>query len=183
MGVLSVSIMGVGLLLSSCSNNSSITADASPLAGSDFEQFDGWMNDSPALAALTKEQAHSGKFSTVSGPGNEFSLGYNNQLQNLSPEWPAKLTISAWLFVPDEKTTAKLVIEVKNSTANKPNLLWEDVNLADKVRLLGKWQHVEHIITMPDDARPDSRLLVYVWSANAQHPVYMDDLQIFSNGK
>ena len=168
--------MGAVLLLGACSREATPSADPALLAATDFEHLNGWL---PADApALTQAQAHSGKFSTLVGPGHEFSLGYNNILSGLAPQWPARLKISAWVFIPDAQATAQLVTEVKSADATRPGLLWEGVKLTDQVKAYGQWRRLEHTITLPATAKPDSRLLVYLWEADQHLPVYLDDMEI-----
>lgn len=164
------------MLLSSCSSEQKPTAPTKVLAFSDFENFDGWLGG--PSAALTRGQAHSGSYSTMVGPGQEYSLGYSNELSKLSPDWPAKVTISAWVLIPNRQAAAKLVAEIQDPNGNRQNLLWEGVDLSEVVTTYNKWQHIEHTINMPIVARPTSLLKVYLWRANSNQLVYLDDLKI-----
>jgi hypothetical protein len=166
------------LLFTGCSSSPSETTATGPLAANDFENVDGWLADSPALATLNRDRAHSGAYSTMVAPGMDFSLGYNNMLKNLAPEWPAKLTVSAWVLVPNEQAAAKLVTEIKRGPTNSAGLLWEGLELNKAVKIYNKWQYVEQTITLPPSATPNSRILVYLWRAESKVPVYLDDLKI-----
>ncbi|WP_139924947.1 hypothetical protein [Hymenobacter sp. DG01] len=171
-----------GLLLAlsaaGCSEKPAKPAATNTLAATSFENLDGWLADSPALATLNRDQAHTGQYSTMVGPSHEFSLGYVNPLSRLAPEWPAKLTVGGWVLLASEQGAAKLVIEIKGDTPGAPNLLWEGLDVAQAVKVYNKWQYVEHTITMPDAAKPTSRILVYLWRADSKQPVYLDDLSI-----
>ena len=111
-------------------------------------------------------------------PGYDYGLGYSNTLSRLAPEWPAKLTVSAWVMLPSGEASAKLVTEVKSGATNSPGLLWEGLDLNKAVKVYNKWQYVEQTITLPETAKPNSRLLVYLWCADSKQPVYLDDLKI-----
>lgn len=165
------------VLLSGCSSKSNPSESVS-LVANDFENLDGWLADSPALATLSSEKAHSGKYSTKVSAGHDYGLGYSNELSRFSPNWPAKIKVGAWVFVPDEQAAGKLVIEVKAAGSNNAGMLWEGVELAKDVKVYNKWQYVEHIITTPATAKPNSRLLVYLWRAASTQPLYLDDLVI-----
>lgn len=165
-------------LLAGCSAPPAETPASARLAANDFENLDGWLADSPALATLTQEQAHSGRYSTRVSGGHDFGLGYSNTLARLAPEWPARLTVGAWVLLSGEQATGQLVMEIKNPGTATANLLWEGLELAQHVKVFNKWRYVEHTITLPAAARPDSRLLVYLWRANSRQPVYLDDLTI-----
>ncbi|SNR74322.1 MULTISPECIES: hypothetical protein [Hymenobacter] len=166
------------LFLGSCSQQPSTPSAPGVLASSSFENLDGWLPDAPGLALLSRDQAHSGTYSTMVAPDHDFSLGYNNKLSRLAPDWPAKLTIGAWVFLPNEQAAAKLVTEVRSDKPNQPNLLWEGLDLLSTVKVYNKWQYVEQTVTMPAAAKANSRLLVYLWRADSKQPVYLDDVQI-----
>ncbi|MDQ2794058.1 MAG: hypothetical protein M3Y12_08625 [Bacteroidota bacterium] len=168
----------VALGASSCSQKPAEPTGSDVLATNDFENLDGWLADSPALVTLTKSRAHSGVYSTQAGPGYDFSLGYNNQLSRLAPEWPGKLKVSAWVLLPNDQAAAKLVMEVKSGATTSAGLLWEGLDLTKAVKSYNKWQYVEQTITLPETAKPTSRLLVYLWRADSKQPVYLDDLKI-----
>lgn len=172
-------VLLAALVLSSCSQAPvNAPAEADLLVSGGFENLDGWLADVPALATLTHDKAHSGSYSTRVSPEHEFSLGYSNQLSKLSPNWPARLTIGAWVLLPNAQATAKLVTEVKGPDNTTPSLLWEGLDLTKTVKVFNDWQYVERTITLPATARADSRLLVYLWRADSQQPVYLDDLKI-----
>ncbi|MDF7812735.1 hypothetical protein [Hymenobacter sp. YC55] len=166
--------MLTSLMLAGCSQSQD-AASSNELTSSDFEHFDGWLGNS--AGALTKDQAHSGKYSTVVAPGQDYSLGYSNELGKLSPNWPSKITVGAWILSAGQ-TSAKMVIEVKPGNDNRPPLVWEGVDLSKAVTTFNKWQYVESTITMPAAAKPTSLLKVYLWGASTRQPVYLDDLKI-----
>ncbi|GAB3861109.1 hypothetical protein GCM10028822_40080 [Hymenobacter terrigena] len=165
------------LLLTGCSSTSGDAPADGQLAFNNFENLDGWLADSPALATINREKAHSGVYSTKVSPGHDYSLGYSNTLERFSPDWPAKITVSAWVLLPNDQANAKLVTQVKSPNAGS-DLVWEGLELNKVVKVYNKWQHVEQTITMPEAAKPDSRLLVYLWRADSKEPVYLDDLEI-----
>lgn len=166
------------LFLIGCSNKSGEAPSTGLLAHNDFENLDGWLANSPAVATLSRGKAHSGAYSTMVGPGHEYSLGYDNALSRLSPDWPAKLKVGAWVFLPNDQTKAKLVTELKAPADNGPGLLWDGLELATNVKQYNQWQYVEKTFTLPANAKASHRLLVYVWLADGKEPVYLDDLTI-----
>ncbi|RPD46156.1 hypothetical protein DNI29_14205 [Hymenobacter sediminis] len=171
-------ILFLALLSVGCSKKTDSKTIGGPLAATSFENLDGWLADSPALYSLTRDKAHTGQYSTMVGPNHEFSLGYSNPLSRLAPDWPGKLTIGAWVYVPNEQATAKLVVEIKKTNSASANLFWEGLAITQPVKVYNKWQYVEHTVTLPPAATANSRLLVYLWRADSRQPVYMDDLSI-----
>ena len=167
------------VLLGGCSSRPNAAAPAGPLAATGFEDLDGWLPPTPARATLTRARAHAGRYSTLVGPGHEFSLGYSNTLSQLAPAaWPGRLRVSAWVLVPGPRAAAQLVTEVKGAGSQGARLLWKGLDLATVVKAPNRWQHVEQIVALPAAATANSRLLVYLWRASSPEPVYLDDLQI-----
>ncbi|MGI4834883.1 MAG: carbohydrate binding domain-containing protein [Janthinobacterium lividum] len=164
------------VVLAGCSR-ASAPATAT-LAATDFENLSGWLADQPVRETLTKQQAHSGSYSTSVRPGQDFSLGYNNALSQLAADRPTRLQISAWVQQTGAAPGPKLVTELKSASGSR--LLWEGLDIAPVAKVPGKWYRVEQTITLPATAAPDSRLLVYLWRADSTTPTYLDDLQIAS---
>jgi hypothetical protein len=146
------------------------------LAATDFENLAGWLADSPAQATLTRQQAHSGKYSTSVSPGHDYSLGYSNLLREMATERPTRLRISAWVQQTGSEPSPKLVTELKSPQGS--SLLWAGMDVGPLAKAPGKWYRIEQTITLPPTAPPDSRLLVYLWRAESTTPTYLDDLKI-----
>lgn len=165
-------------LLAGCTSGPSPAAVDATLAFNDFENVDGWLTGSPYQATLSRDQAHSGKFSSRIDADHEYSLGYKNTLSLLAPDFPAKLTIGAWVLVPDGQAKARLVVEIKAPDQSGSGQLWEGLDLSTAVRVFNKWQYVEQTITVPATAGPQSTIQTYVWRDQSKVPVYVDDIRI-----
>ena len=135
------------------------------------------MGDSPAVATLTTEKAHSGKYSVLVKPGVDYGLGYGGTLGKLSTTRPAKITVSAWVFLPSNQAASQLVTEIKDPATNKVQL-WEGIDLPKTVKKFNEWQKVEKTITIPVDATASSRIMIYPWRGNSSQTVYVDDVEV-----
>lgn len=175
----------LGLLLTatlaSCGGSETASAPADQITKNDFESLDGWVNDP---TTLTKEKAHSGAYSIVVKPGLDYSLGYVNTLGKMSASRPEKLKITAWVFVPNAQTPAKLVAQLTDPSKQTDNvLLWQGIELNKKVKKFNEWQEIEDYITVPAGAQATSQFRAYLWRADAPQPVYLDDLNLsLANG-
>ncbi|MDU0370688.1 hypothetical protein ACFPAF_09815 [Hymenobacter endophyticus] len=165
-------------LLAACTPGPAPAAADATLAFNDFENVSGWLIGSPYEATLSRDKAHSGKFSCRVDAEHEYSLGYKNTLSQLASDYPPKLTIGAWVFVPNAQAKAKLVTEIKSPDQPGSGQLWEGVDLSTAVSVFNKWQYVEQTITVPATAGPQSTLQVYVWRDQTKVPVYVDDMRI-----
>lgn len=148
------------------------------LTGNDFEESEGWLNGG-TNPSLTKEKAHSGAYAVKVAPGLDYSLGYNGVLGKLSPSRLEKLKLHAWVYLPDDKATAKLVTEVKNAGQEK-SIVWDGFDLVERGKVDGfnKWIEVEKVVPLPSTVNSESQLLVYLWRGDSSQPVYLDDMQL-----
>lgn len=159
-----------------------VEKSANQITSNDFESMEGWLGDTPS-PSLTKEKAHSGAYSVLVRPGLDYGLGYRNILGKMSPSRPEKISISAWVFLPNAQAAAKLVTEITDpARAANNQLLWQGIDLDKEVKKYNEWQHVEQVITLPATATATSRFQVYLWRAASGEPVYLDDLTISAAG-
>ncbi|QNH62119.1 hypothetical protein [Hymenobacter sediminicola] len=151
---------------------------ANQLAGNDFESIDGWMGDNTP-ASLTKEKAHSGRYSIKVDPAVEYSMGYSNLLGKLSASKLRKLKVHGWVNLPNGKTEAVLVTQITDpaNPAAKP-IVWEGLKLTDQVKAFNKWVEVEKEIILPDNVTYANKISVYLWRTGAPEPAFLDDLTI-----
>ncbi|HLK98725.1 MAG TPA: carbohydrate binding domain-containing protein [Hymenobacter sp.] len=165
----------VFLVLFSCSSNEK--ESSAILASNDFDSLAGWTGGI-AIPSLTRERAHSGKYSVKVDPtGSEYSNGYSGQLKELSDNKLKKINISAWVYLPDGNASAVLVTQIIDPSNNK-TLLWEALNFTKEIKTFNKWVKVEQEVTLPDNISYNSVLNVYMWRATSTKPVFMDDLII-----
>ncbi|NVO85577.1 hypothetical protein [Hymenobacter terrestris] len=169
--------LGLALSLAACSSPSSDTAatDAGVLAHNDFESLAGWLPDE---SVLTKDQARSGKYAIMVDPNHEFSLTYNTLLGNLSEHKPRGLLVEAWVYLPDDKATAQLGMQVVDPDKNNEPTFSDGVALAEVVKEYKQWTKVSKEIVLPPNATYNQRVKIFLWRSNAASPVYLDDLTI-----
>ena len=151
---------------------------ANQLASNDFESIDGWVGDNTP-SSLTKERAHSGRYSIKVDPTVEYSMGYSNLLGKLSPSKLRKLKVHGWVNLPNGKTEAVLVTQITDpaNPAAKP-IVWEGLKLTDQVKAFNKWVEVEKEIILPDNVTYANKISVYLWRTGAPEPAFIDDLTI-----
>ncbi|MBO0360897.1 carbohydrate binding domain-containing protein [Hymenobacter sp. BT186] len=164
------------LCLAACGDKAA-TIPANQLAGNDFESIEGWVGDNTP-ASLTKENAHSGRYSIKVDPAIEYSMGYSNLLGKLSASKLRKIKIKAWVYLPKGTTDAMLVTSVVDPADPSKPVLWDGFKLADQVKADSKWTEVEKEITLPDNISYTQKLGVYLWRTAAQGPAFMDDVII-----
>ncbi|WP_156109088.1 carbohydrate binding domain-containing protein [Hymenobacter sp. APR13] len=165
----------LGVVLAACSGSDSSAPDnAKLITANDFESVEGWM---PPTPALSREQAHSGKFSTRVDGNTEFSLGYSNLLGKVSPSKLRKITLQAWVYLPSAKSQARLGVQVSDPVSGQ-EVFGDGITLTDQVKEYKKWVEVSKEITLPENITATQLLKVFLWRASASDAAYMDDIRL-----
>lgn len=167
---------GLALSLAACSPSGSDQAAAGDyITRNDFESMMGWL---PDATALTKEHAHSGSYATMVNPDKEFSLTYNAMLGDMSPHKLRGVTVEAWVFLSDDKGSAKLGLQVVDPDQDNKEVFGDGINLSEQVKEYNTWTKVSKEFLLPDNVTYTQRLKVFLWRSDAASPVYLDDLTI-----
>lgn len=163
--------------LGACGNSDG--QSAAHLTFNDFDTLAGWTG-SPN-PSLTKEKAHSGKYSIKVDPSLEYSLGYNSTLNRLSDaRADAKnMAIRGWAFVPSESDHPQVVLELLNPATGQL-LLREaaDLHQVAADQGYGKWVEFSHPVALPAAATAFTQVKLYLWRGDSPEPVYVDDLAL-----
>ncbi|KAA9331348.1 hypothetical protein F0P96_13960 [Hymenobacter busanensis] len=160
--------------LVSCSKSDDQSANANAITATNFDDYEGWV---PENASLTRERAHSGKFSIKVDGNSEFSMGYVNLLGKISPRKMRKLHLKAWAFLPSNKAAAKLGMQITDPSTGQ-EIFGDGIKLTDQVTSFNKWVEVEKDITLPDNIAPTQLLKLFLWRDSASEPAYIDDLSL-----
>ena len=165
----------IGTILSACSGSESSSSDSAKLITSnDFESVDGWM---PSTPALTRDQAHSGKYSTKVDVNNEFSVSYFSVLGRMSPSRLRKVKVEAWVYLVSGKSQARLGMQIVDPATGK-EVFGDGINLADKVKSYKKWVEVEKEFALLEYVAADQVMKLFLWRASASDAAYLDDISL-----
>ncbi|QNE41282.1 hypothetical protein F1C16_17835 [Hymenobacter sp. NBH84] len=152
--------------------------DESTLMTTSFETLYGWLPASQS-DLLSREQSHSGLYSTKVDPQHEYSLTYRSTLGDLHDTRISKMKVNAWVFVPDAQAQATLVISISNQGAKPGNMLWEGINLQKEVKgEYGRWVNVSRELTIPAEADDTNRLSIYLWRTGGDKAIFLDDVTL-----
>ncbi len=165
----------LGLLsLASCKSDSEAAPDTNRIAFNDFESMVGWTS---GAESLSKEQAHSGKYSVKVGPETEFGQPYTMQLNKILDHKPRKLRMSGWAYMTDAKSTARLGFQLYDMTQNK-EVFGDGLDYAAAVQTPGKWVQITKDITLPATTTGAQQVRVFLWRSGATSPAFIDDLSL-----
>lgn len=147
------------------------------LTSNDYDQLTGWVPDT-AITYLTKEKAHSGLYSACVNGSIEYASGFTGVLGKLSTSRLTKIRIKAWVWLPSKDAKATLVTQLTDPATNKLTF-YDGLNLVEAAGgKFNKWTEIEKTLTIPSTASYNSVLQFYLWRAQSNQPVYLDDVQI-----
>ena len=169
-----VAAVATGLFLAVGCGGSSSTNDANLIAANDYEAVVGWM---PDPGSVSREQAHSGHYAVKVDGDHEFGMGYNLPIGKATARKPHKIRLSAWGYMTDDKSTARLGLQLFDPTAGK-EAFGDGIDYSTAVKTPRKWVEISKEITLPATTTSTQDMKVFLWRANATSPAYIDDLRI-----
>jgi hypothetical protein len=153
--------------------------DAKTITYNNFEGGGGWSNDpyrnNPDL--VEKGQAHSGQYAIKVDKDHDFSLTYDMALGKISPTKFKTLHLEAWAFMPTDKATGALTIQLVDHATNK-EVFSDGIKFRDAVKSYNKWVAVSKDIMLPDNITPDQHLRLFLHRADATETVLVDDVKL-----
>ena len=108
--------------------------------------------------------------------GIDFSLTYKNLLGKLSPTKISKLRVTGYAYTT-KPTSASLAVQLMRTGTDGAEFT-EGMNLGTKLKKPGEWTEIDQEFTLPANATPSNQLRVYMWGANGDEIVYLDDLKV-----
>ena len=163
-------------LLASCAKKDEAVIKGTLVTQNDFESVIGWNGNSDA--SVTAERAHSGKHALVVGPQNEFSYTYIRTLGKMSTAKIRTLTVSAWVWAPNDQVPGSLVLSITHSPERDTPVFYGSVALAKEVKKFKEWQQVSHTFALPDSVQDINQLKCYLWREGSNENVYADDITL-----
>lgn len=157
-----------------CSGSGSEAATEKLITQNNFDQLEGWV---PAVAGVTTERAHSGKYATKVDAATPYSLGYITTLGKASPVKLKKILVSAWVYRTGSEATASIVVEIKNPTTGQ-SIYWKALEVTKEATNVNVWEEVSQVFELPDTIEATQELRVYLWGNTTQQAVFMDDITI-----
>lgn len=168
------------LLLAACgSSDQTAATKADILVSTDFDSLAGWMG-TPPNPSLTREKAHSGRYSSKVGGSIEYGLTFANTLGELHEVRVKRLKISAWVFVPSAQASALFITHGGDAQPNAKPLIY---NILDVVKAVdgnyGQWVPISKILELPDAVIYSTNIGFYLWRPSpSPESVYLDDLTV-----
>lgn len=163
-------------LLGACSNDASdeISSDKI-ITANDFESVMGWNANT---ASLAKGNAHSGRYAIKVDQDHEFSLTYDAALGEVTPVKIKTIHLEAWAYLPSEKSTGMLGIQIMEPGANNKQLYGDGIKLGEAVKTYKEWVRVSKDFVLPENITAAQHIRLSLWRADASDQVLIDDVQL-----
>jgi hypothetical protein len=145
-----------------------------------FEEFQGWAPK--VLPELVSDKAHTGKYSIRVDPQHQYSPTFRAELGQLCLHHrPRRLTLSAWVWVPEANAEAALILAISNPEDPDHPVVRKSLFVSD-FGPYGQWKYVSRDIDLVGADIPafssKSQLVIYLWNSSSNDPVYADDLRL-----
>ncbi|MBD2766887.1 hypothetical protein IC235_03150 [Hymenobacter sp. BT664] len=165
------------ILLGACSSDkkSGSASGNKIITANDFESVAGW-NVDPLI--LDRGRAHSGQYAIKVDASHEFSLTFDMALGMATPSKIKKLHLEAWAFLPSNKATGVLGIQLMGGPSNSDMLYGDGIQLGQEVKTYNKWVKVSKEFTLPDNITAAQHIRLSLWRADASDFVLVDDIEL-----
>jgi hypothetical protein len=137
----------------------------------DFDNLKMWTRG----AAVTDEQAHSGKYSAYTDENREFSQTFEMSFDYARSKGYSGASVSAWCMMADFDCKAALVASIESPEGNHPVYL--ATPLTDFLKMPMAWGRYKTFLKFPAVVPPECKIKVYLSSPQRQK-AWMDDVII-----
>lgn len=135
-----------------------------------LEAVEGWRSD----MQLIKMQAHSGIFATWSDTDQVYSLAYHLPLKGITNDQIYHVVAKVWAQCTRLSSRSFLVASLDSGGQHK---VYKSVQVETFTDRTNVWFGVRLDLDLPDNARPEDELYVYVMN-EGKDKVYFDDMEI-----
>jgi hypothetical protein len=136
-----------------------------------FDNLKMWTRD----AAVTDEQAHSGKYAAFTDENREFSQTFEMNFDYAIAKGYSGASISVWCMMSDFDCKAAFVTSIESPDGNHPVYL--SPPLTDFLKKPMSWGQYRTYLKFPALVPPGCKIKVYLWSSKKQK-AWMDDVTI-----
>ena len=137
-----------------------------------FDEMRPWL---AASDALIDTEARSGRTAIHVGPGREYSMTWEQRLDDLQEKGYSSLHASIWIKCPQQRTQIQWVASISSPTG--VNYAWVTRFYTDCTTEDSKgWRKAEVELPFPSNA-PDAKLKIYGWSP-LNEAALLDDFEL-----
>ncbi|RLD45484.1 MAG: DUF4843 domain-containing protein [Bacteroidetes bacterium] len=126
------------------------------------------------MQTITDEEAYSGKNSSRTGNGNDYSITFEYPLKIIPDSLKSKINISLKVYRNSLNDNGKLVIQAQGEHME---YYWNGFELKEQVRKANSWEDYHLTIDIPDNIKQADLMKIYVYNPLIEI-VFVDDFRI-----
>ncbi|MCF6364848.1 MAG: hypothetical protein L3J35_01470 [Bacteroidales bacterium] len=133
------------------------------------EKKDSWGQ----MQTISTEQFFSGKTSSKTGNGENFSLTFEWGVKNI-PDTIKTVNIKCKIFQTVKDGNIKLAIEVRGDSINN---IWHTKSISSFVQNINSWENFEYAYSVPKEFFSGDLIKIYIYNPT-KNIIYVDDFEI-----
>lgn len=123
---------------------------------------------------LCDEAAFSGKRSSKTGKGNDFSIALEYPMKDIPDNHKQSISIEFWAYQTSLEQEARIVFEASGSHFN---YYWNAYALKQDIRDTNRWRKFHRKIMIPDSIKQADLFKVYLFNTSDKI-IYIDDIKV-----
>jgi len=129
------------------------------------------------MQTVTTGMAHSGKKSSVTGNGNDYSITFEYPFKIIPDSLKKFINVEFWLYQTSLNHDSKLVIQ---ATGEGMQDYWNGLGISSEVKEVNAWSRYTIQVPVPAEIMHADLLKIYVLN-QSKEKVYIDDFRISIN--
>jgi len=126
------------------------------------------------MQTITTETAYSGKHSSQTGAGNDFSISLDYPLKVIPDSLKQNIVIELMINQTSLNHDAKLVVQASGKDFNS---YWNGFDLKKDVKVKNEWVKVNKVINIPDSIKHAELVKIYVYNPSNEK-IFIDDFKV-----
>ena len=126
------------------------------------------------MQTLTTEQAHSGKKSSITGDGNDFSITLEYPLKTIPDSLINNFDIEFWTYQTSLNHDAKLIVQAEGRDFD---FFWNGFDIKEEITEVNKWMKFHKNISIPDSIKQADLIKIYIYNPSKEK-VFIDDFKV-----
>ncbi len=135
-----------------------------------MEKDIGWGN----YISVSKEKAHSGKFSSKVSNKSPYSVSFEKDLQGFYDYGNLYTAVHVYVYSGILPTNPRLIVSFLSDGKMKE---YKAFFFRDKI-VPGKWTLIEYLVPVPQPVKDFDKMKVYIWNPTQNETIFVDDMKI-----
>ncbi len=126
------------------------------------------------MQTITDENAFSGKYSSITGLGNDYSITFKYPIKVIPDTLKNIITINCKLFQHSFNHDAKIVIQAANEDTD---FFWSGISIKEQLNKTNVWEDFNYTLKIPENILAADLIKLYLYNPSNEI-VLIDDIKI-----